>query len=73
MPVKTQERYRSTIAAYEKRRYGRLVTAKVRRRKFDSREQAEEWARSQQMDDVVADYGEIYELPNGQWEMSVLR
>ena len=73
LPVKTQERYRSTIAAYEKRRYGRLVTAKVRRRKFDSREQAEEWARSQQMDDVVADYGEIYELPNGQWEMSVLR
>ena len=73
LPVKTQERYRSTIAAYEKRRYGRLVTAKVMRRKFDSEEQAELWIESNQMTDVFSEYGEIARLGTGRWQVSLLR
>ena len=55
MPVKTQEKYRPTIAAYEKGRYGRLVTAKKNRRLFDSEEQAELWIESNQMTDVFSE------------------
>lgn len=73
LPVKTQEKYRSEIASYERRRYGRLVTAKARRRRFDSLAQAQEWARDNQMTDVMDTYGEIKRVKGGKWEVRLLR
>lgn len=72
LPVATQEKYRREIAAYESRRYGRLVTAKARPRTFTREEDAREWARMNVMEDVVEAYGEIKE-ENGQWVVYLLR
>ncbi len=72
LPVKTQERYRREIAAYEERRYGRLVTAKARPRTFTTKADAQEWVRMNGLEDVVATYGEIRQ-ENGQWVVYLLR
>lgn len=72
LPVKTQEKYRSEIATYERRRYGRLVTAKPRLRRFDSLAQARTWAQLNGMEDVVAEYGEIRRVGR-RWEVRLLR
>jgi hypothetical protein len=72
LPVATQEKYRREIAAYESRRYGRLVTAKARPRSFTSLADAKEWVRMNGLTDVVEAYGEIKE-ENGQWVVYLLR
>ena len=73
LPVATQEKYRREIAAYESRRYGRLVTAKARPRTFTSEADALEWARMNDMEDVVAAYGQIRQEGGGQWVVYLLR
>lgn len=72
LPVRTQERYRKEIVTYEKRRYGRLITARPRPRAFDSEYQAKKWAETNQLTDVVESYGEIRE-EGGKWIVYLMR
>ncbi len=72
LPVKTQEKYRSEIAAYERKRYRRLTTATPRPRRFNSKAEAQAWAADNQMEEVLDAYGEIRKV-GGQWEVRLLR
>lgn len=75
LPVKTQEKYRTGIARYERQQYGRLVTGhSLRRKGFPNREGAIEWLQEMIPElSPQSSYVQILREPGGRWTITVLR
>ena len=72
LKITLQEDYRREIVAYERRRYGSLITAVPKPRRFDSLEQARMWAEMNGLEDVLETYGEVVQVGD-KWEVRMLR